>query len=174
MHFDSNIFLRSKKQTVDKDNEILGGIAFKIHQPAVIGSINECLRAEGLEELPSDQLPSAHVSTIYRTEIRGSVYFSRQYERVTKINSFTIQYKDSGGLLKYAFIECFVFVHDRILALLTPVNVSGSTYQHFHLTSARLCNHIFHVDTLGSFITVTATKIVKKNASTYSLILTDT
>lgn len=117
---------------------------------------------EGLDELPGAQLPGAHVPTVYRIEIHGSVYYSRQYERVTKRNSYTIQYRDSDSELQYAFIECFIIVHDKVLAVLSPIIVLEATNQHFNLTSARLCNHILHVDTLGSSVTVTATKIVKK------------
>ena len=64
--------------------------------------------------------------------------------------------------LQFAFIECFVLLYDNILAVLTPIFVSQTTYQHFNLTSARLCSHIFNLDSLGPFVTVTATKIVKK------------
>ena len=141
---------------------ILGGIAFKIHQPTAVASINQCLSTEGLDELPGAQLPGAYVPTVYRIEIYRSVYYSRQYERVTKRNSYTIQYRTCDSQLQFAFIECFVFLHDNILAVLTPIIVSETTYHHFNLTSARLCSHIFHVDALGSFVTVTATKIVKK------------
>ena len=81
---------------------------------------------------------------------------------MTKTNSYTIQYRDSDSELRYAFIECFIIVHDKVLAALSSIIVSEATNQHFNLNSARLCNHILHVDTLGSSVTFTATKIVKK------------
>ena len=116
------------------------------------------MSTEGLDELPGAQLPGVYVPTVYRIELDGSLYYSRQYERVTKRNSYTIQYHNCDSQLQFGFIECFGFLQDKILAVLTPIIVSETTYQYFNLTSARLCSHIFHVDALGSFVTVTATK----------------
>ena len=59
---------KSKQWTKLMGIAILGGIALKIHQPSVVTSINVCLNAEGLDELPGAQLPGTHVPTVYRIE----------------------------------------------------------------------------------------------------------
>ena len=95
---------RLKKQTVDKRISVLGGVTLKLFTPNVVSSINDCLHAEGLGELADGALP-----TVYRAEINGFVYHSRQYERVTKRNSFTISYKHNNTH-HFALIECFISI----------------------------------------------------------------
>lgn len=48
-------------------------------------------------------------------------------------------------ILHFAFIECFIFVNNNILAVLNPLSILPETYNHFNLTRSDLCNHIIHV-----------------------------
>ena len=61
-------------------------MSLKLHQPTVVASIKECL-STGLGGPSGAELLSAHMATVYRNEIDGPVYYSRQYEKVTKSNS---------------------------------------------------------------------------------------
>lgn len=49
-------------------------------------------------------LPPTSITIVYRVELRGITYYSRQYERVTKRNSYTIAYLDTDGCNRFALI----------------------------------------------------------------------
>ena len=60
------LYTRLKKQTVDEEISVLGGVALKPFGPNSITSVEECLHREGLGELPGGPLPTAyHVGSLY-------------------------------------------------------------------------------------------------------------
>ena len=132
------IYCKLKKQTVDNGIYVLGGVGLKTLMPNILTSIEECLQTENLGELPEGALP-----TVYRADINGSLYYTRQYERVMKRNSFTVSYRDTEDTHR------FIFVNHHLLAVL-------NTYMHFNLTS------LFHVTSTDCFETVDASRILKK------------
>ena len=56
--------------------------------------------------------------TLYRVELRGNV----QYQRVKKRNTYTVVYLDNEGQNRFALIENFVFIHKKIIAILTALS----------------------------------------------------
>lgn len=67
------------KQTVSPRVSVLGGISLKVFLPSVVHAIAEFLNAHSLN-LPPGPLP-----TVYRIEKRGTVFYSKQYLRVKKM-----------------------------------------------------------------------------------------
>ena len=87
--------------------------------------------------------PPALLPTVYRVEYRGEVYYSQQYQRVKKRNSYTVAYSDSGAK-RFALIEHYVFVQNRLIAILKPLlPVSVSCQQHFNLTTTALDSFLY-------------------------------
>ena len=53
-----------------------------------------------------------------------------------KHNSYTIAYLDNEGQSRFALIEYFVFIHNKVMAILTPLcRISLSCKDHFHVTT---------------------------------------
>ena len=109
---------------------MLGGIALKVVLPCVIDGLNHFLNAHNLE------LPPGQVITVYRVEVKGTLYYSRQYQRTKKRNSYTVMYYDLNRFKRFALIEYFVFVHNRVIAVLTPLSPLDVTCEdHFYLST---------------------------------------
>lgn len=73
--------------------------------------------------------------TFYHVELNNTILYSRQHQRVKKINSYAIAYHHHG-VTKYAFIE---YLHNRIIAVLIPFRALNVTCtNHFKLTIAAL------------------------------------
>ena len=75
---------RSRKQTVSKEVNFLGGVTLKVLLPSMAQVLATYLEGEDLT------LPAGPVTTVYRAEINGYFYYSRQYQRVKKRNSYTV------------------------------------------------------------------------------------
>ena len=92
-----------------------------------------------------DTEPQEKFTALYRIQFRGTVFYSRQYGRVKKRNSYTIMYYDrTNQCKKFAAIEYFLYIKKRIIAVLKPLCPApcGSCKDHFDL-----CTSI--VDTLS-------------------------
>ena len=139
---------------------ILGGVTLKMLLPQMLSAIKECVQVEGLS------LPDGPVTTMYRAEINGVVYYSRQYQRVKKRNSYTFSYLFGSEHLKcFGFIECFVFIHNRVIAVFKRIHpLQVTCHEHFQLTCPSSCSHIIPVSVCSSdsFGAIFASKIVQK------------
>ena len=81
-------------------------------------------------------LAPGQLVTMYRIEIRGTIYYSRQYQRVKERNSYTIIYMDQNKLNKFALIEYFVYIHQRVIAVLKPLlPLHACCKEHFNLST---------------------------------------
>lgn len=94
---------------------------------------------------------------MYRLEIQGTVYYSGQYKRVKKRNSYTIVYVDKRRSKTIAFIEYFVFIHQKVIAILKPLlpmHVHVSCKEHFvpmHMHSRmKFAHSLLRLDGTGS------------------------
>ena len=120
----------------------------KIPLPSVKEALEDLLGRNNME------LPSATLTVTYRAECQGITYYSRQYTRVKKRNSYTVMYMDSG-VKHFGLIEYFAFVQQRLIAILNPlIPVRTSCKQHFHLSTDVL-------DTLSFIIPVARMDSVK-------------
>ena len=132
----------------------------KMLLPQMLSAIKECVQVEGLS------LPDGPVTTMYRAEINGVVYYSRQYQRVKKRNSYTFSYLFGSERLKcFGFIECFVFIHNRVIAVFKRIHpLQVTCHEHFQLTCPSSCSHIIPVSVCSSdsFGAIFASKIVQK------------
>ena len=111
-------FYRAVKQRVSSCVNVLGGVSLAAIQPFVLQMLSEFLDEHGLN------MPPGPHTTLYRIDMNGSTYYSRKYQRVRKRNSYTIAYLESR---KFAFIDCFLHVCNRVIAVLTllcPVKVT--------------------------------------------------
>ena len=52
-----------------------------------------------------------------RVEVKGSLYYCKQYTRVKKRNSYTIAYTNPDGQPNYALIECFIALKNKIIGV---------------------------------------------------------
>ena len=104
-------FCRITNEAITAEVSILGGITLKVLLPSDADALAHFLHKNDLE------LPSGPLTTIYRIEFKGTVYFCRAYKRVKKRNSYTILYLDNGQE-KLAIIEYFLFVHHRGIAII--------------------------------------------------------
>ena len=113
------------------------------HVPCVIAALTALLETE----LPAGLLP-----TVYRAEYKGQLYFSRQYSRVKKRNSYTVIYCD-GGRQHFAIVDSFVMINNRLIAILLPlIPHSLSCKEYFNLsTVVELLSHLIPVTKGNSF-----------------------
>ena len=105
------------------------------------------------ELLPSHEVPSGLLPTVYRAEYNGNMYYSRQYRRVKKRNSYTVAYI-KGGNHEYGVIEYFLLINNRIIAVLRPLTpLSVSCRQHFALSTTALdtLSYLIPVTSVGTF-----------------------
>ena len=124
-------------QRVTSEVRVLGGVSQKVLLPSVLQSLSTFLNACGLD------FPPGPYTTVYRAEVRGVEYYSRAYQRVKKRNSYTISYSDNGTK-KFAFIEYFVHLQQRVIAVLKPLSPLQVTCKdHFGLTTAVLDSSVF-------------------------------
>lgn len=136
------------KQAVTAEVSVLGGLCLKPLLPSVEQVLGEFLQRNSLE------LPSGPLTTVYCAEYQGNLYFSRQYQRVKKRNSYTVVYSD-GEAKQYALIEHFVFVNHRLVAILKPLSlIPVARKDHFDVSTTAL-------DTLSFLIPVVITDVVK-------------
>ena len=76
--------------------------------------------------------------TMHRIEIRGTVLYTRQYKRVKKRNSYTIVY-DKNNSKQFGSIEYFVFIHEKVVAVLKPIlPLNVNCKEHFNLSTTIL------------------------------------
>lgn len=137
---------------------MVGGVAIKTFAPDILSAVTHCVLEEGLGGLPDGAL-----TTIYRVEIDGILYYSKQYERVSKRNSYIPSYQQSSEEKKcFGFIECFIYVHNNVIAVVKSINVLPDTHKYFQLTSPEMCSQILHVEVKHFFTAILASRIVKK------------
>lgn len=109
---------------------VLGGVTLKLLAPEVHVAITNHFSAN---------VPTGSITTFYRLQIGGTILYSRQYKRVKKRNSYTISYRDANGIKKYAFIDFFVYLHNKIACVLIPLQAMPITCkEHFKLTTGCL------------------------------------
>ncbi len=132
-----SLLYRVVKQSVAPDVSVLGGVSHKALLPAVLEKLSVFLSAFGL-----DITSGLHTATSYRIEIRGNIYYSRAYQRVKERNSYTVAYL-SNGAKKFALIEYFVYLHNRVLAVLNPLSFTTCKYHFdpYHICFRWLCFH---------------------------------
>ena len=150
------LYCRSKKQVVGPGVSTLGGVTLKFLLPHKHLAIAEFLRFKNLAS-PDGVLP-----TIYRAEINGCIYYSRQYKRMQKRNSYTVIYNDSQGTKCFGFVDCFVFIHNKLIALINHINsLDISCTEHINIHTS-CCTHIIPMKTTSSYSAVYASNITEK------------
>ena len=98
----------------------------------MLHALEECLHAVGTTTATVE----GPLKIVYCVEVRGKLYYSKQYQRVKKRNSFTI---DSNGLNKFGLIEYFVFVCEQVIAVIKPLTpLPESAKSHFDFTNSVL------------------------------------
>lgn len=124
---------RTTKVSVIPGTSVLGGVTLKVLSPNVHSALTNLFTAEGLD------VPFGSVTTFYRVEFKGIILYSRQYQRVKKRNSYTVSYRDVSGSTSFALIDYFVFVHNKVIAILKPLQTIETTCkEHFKLTTSAL------------------------------------
>ena len=78
-------------------------------------------------------MPTGLIASVYRVRIQGSLFYSKSYQQVKERNSYTIMYLSSENK-HYAFIDFFVYVHEKVFAILKPLKVLTVTCkEHFSI-----------------------------------------
>ena len=70
---------------------VLGGVTLKVLAPDVHILLTNLFSAD------DEPVPLGSITTFYRLQLKGTVLYSRQYQRVKKRNSYTISYHDVHG-----------------------------------------------------------------------------
>ena len=145
------------KQTMAENVRVLGGVSLTLPLQSVISA---------LTELPDLEMPRGQFMTIYRIELQGTVFYSQQYERVTKRNSYTVVYRDNSTLRKFGAIQYFLYVQRKVIAILKPLSpIRGlSCKEHFDLntTAIDIASFLHPVNTEDRFDVCFAESIVCK------------
>ena len=143
---------RVPKVSVLPGINVLGGVTLKVLSP------DAHIALTNLFSTTDDQIAS--LDSFYRLELKGTILYSRQYQRVKNRNSYTISYHDVDGSKKYA-----VYIHNRVVAVLIPLEaMQTSCKQHFKLTCSSLDNvgHIIPVQMQKSVCVCFSEKILAK------------
>lgn len=131
---------RVHQQVIDADVSVLGGVSMKAVTPEIILVLTDFLQRNG-HRLP---IP---LTTVYRVNVRGTVYYCKQYKRVKKRNSYTVAYLDSYGTSNYGLVECFVVVDNEVIAIFHPLSPLCTTVQHFDCTNNAVLDFMIPVTT---------------------------
>lgn len=108
---------RVTKQVVDTDGSVLGGVSIKAVLPSIMESLTNFLLRNGISP------PSLPLTTVYRVEVKGSLYYCKQYTRVQKRNSYTMAYTNPDGQPSYGLIECFIALENKIIAAFHKLSI---------------------------------------------------
>ena len=129
------MIFRIIQQTVTNEVSALGGVSLKVPGPEVLSALSDF----GIE------LPQSQFIALYRIQLRGTIFYSRQYGRVTKRNSYTVMYQDRTKQCKqYGAIDYLLYVKKSILAILKPLcPTPGSCRDHFDINTSILDLHKF-------------------------------
>jgi hypothetical protein len=129
------MIFRIIQQTVTNEVSALGGVSLKVPGPEVLSALSDF----GIE------LPQSQFTALYRIQLRGTIFYSRQYGRVTKRNSYTVMYQDRTKQCKqYGAIDYFLYVRRGIVAVLEPLcPTPGSCRDHFDVNTGILDLHKF-------------------------------
>ena len=152
--FMSNLY-RIHKQDVCTDVSVLGGVSLKAVMPEIVFVLGDFLQKNG------HRLPLTPLTTVYRVNVRGTVYHCKQYKRVKKRNSYTVAYSDSDGTSNFGLIECFVVVDSKVIAVFHPLIPVTTSQQYFNCTNSVL-DFILPVTTESSFKCCFVEDIVRK------------
>ena len=115
---------RVMKQLITEETAVLGGTTLKMPNPQDTAA---------LEDFFQNPLPPGPLATIYRAEHRGTVCYSRQYERIKKRNSYTIMYRNNDGRTKFGLIDYFVFIQQKLVAVIKSLLPASNCRLHFEL-----------------------------------------
>ena len=82
---------RVPKVSVLPGTNVLGGVTLKVLAPDVHILLTNLFSAD------DEPVPLGSITTFYRLQLKGTVLYSHQYQRVKKRNSYTISYHDVHG-----------------------------------------------------------------------------
>ena len=69
---------RPAKVSIIPGTSVLGGVTLKVLSPDVHSALLDIFATEGLD------VPSGSLTTFYRLEKNGTIFYSRQYQRIKK------------------------------------------------------------------------------------------
>lgn len=129
MHLSSRDYLIGcsvTKQAVSEGVRVIGGVSLQVPLPSVLCALSDFSQRHSLEVSPGQLL------TMYRVEVRGTVFYSEQYQRVKKRNSYTVIYCGN----KFGLIQYFVYIQEKVIAILKPLSLLHTTCKdHFDLST---------------------------------------
>ena len=134
---------------------VIGGMSLKSLDGVYLEEVNALL------DVP---LPSAStVQVFYRLRRCNEVFYSAQYGRVKKRNSFTVVYSCGDGLRKFGFIQYFYIIEEKIFALIQVVTLLQTTCkEHFQISTDCLDEVIVPVSSCSQFEVVPVCRISAK------------
>ena len=110
---------------------------------SIVGNIKKVPMPQELTSQLNAQ-PAELVEKFYRLIISSVIFYSKQYTRVCKRNSFTISYtvpNNSTGP-RFAQIQYFIRLKDHIYAVIKELNcIAGSVGSFFNLSTDALDNN---------------------------------
>ena len=105
-------------------------------------------------------LTSSGNSHYYKAMVKGTVFFSKQYKRVKKRNSYTVSYVNEDGHIAYGQIMYFVHWKETgcCSAIINPLGISKECPSPTMLK----CGNLLRVDKLNATISVPISSLTSK------------
>lgn len=126
---------RYHKQILSNNKAVVGNATLLFLSSEIIDHVNSYLR---LSRNSATISVTERARVFYRLEVNGQLFYSAQYSRVHKRNSYTVVYTNPSGQKRFGLIQYFILIvpGDVVLAVLkTLVPLSLTAQEHFQLTS---------------------------------------
>lgn len=156
------IYSQGNTQRLTEDISAIGGSALISLSPSVIDATNAYLVHCGVSRLHSD----TRVQAFYKAKIGNCIYFSANYGRVCKRNSYTVLYKKAGveefGMIQFFFTIPLLSMPLVVIKRLESITVSSQ--DHFDLTDPAIgsIDHIIPVEETGELYVTELKSIERK------------
>ena len=129
----------NNRQQVTEDIYIIGGASLLSLPDTLIGCTNQHLRYNGAMSCQE----FIKVQVFYRAEKQNTVFYSAQYKRVKKRNSYVVLYRGRDGENKFGIIQYFFVLHTfsmPLVAMKVLKPSATSLHDHFQVTEPTIDN----------------------------------
>ena len=123
---------RYHKQILSNHKAVVGSVTWLFLSPEILDHVNSYLQLCN----SATSCVNERARVFYRLEVNGQLFYSAQYSRIHKRNSYTIMYTDVTGQRKFGLVQYFITPGDVVLAgVRTLVQLGVTCQEHFQLTS---------------------------------------
>jgi len=123
---------RQKRQVLSDSSAIIGAVKVVSLSSTILHLLNQCLLRRGILQTSL----RGRQKTFHRLQLNGEVYYSQNYRRVKKRNSYTVSYKNEELSECFGQILFFVLVdsHTSLAVIRRFTVIEGGAMSHFRLS----------------------------------------